>query len=377
MTILGTRPELIKMCRVIAEFDIFFDHIFVHSGQNYDYNLNQVFFDELGIRKPDYFLGAEGKSSIETITDIINKVDSLLDLEVPDAIVYYGDTNTSLSIIAAKKRKIPIFHMEAGNRCFDQRVPEELNRKIVDHLSDINMVLTEHARRYLIDEGIKPETIFKTGSHLPEVLNFYKSKILKSKIIDQLNLKKKKYFLASIHRQENVDAEENLLSILKSFKALVEKYNLPFLVSLHPRTKEKLNQLKIKSKLDLDLSGITFLDPLGFFDYIYLQSFAFCVLSDSGTITEEASILNFPAINLRNSHERPEGMDSGSIIMSGLKQNDIMNAVNIITEQYQIISKGEKALSPNENNHNLVSIQVTRIISSYISYTNRTVWFLN
>jgi len=319
MTILGTRPELIKMCRVIAEFDNSFNHVFVHSGQNYDYSLNQVFFDELGIRKTNYFLGADGGSSIEIITDIINKVDNLLDSEVPDAVVYYGDTNTSLSIIAAKKRKIPIFHMEAGNRCFDQRVPEELNRKIVDHLSDINMVLTEHARRYLINEGIKPENIFKTGSHLPEVLNFYKSKISKSRIIDQLNLKKKEYFLASIHRQENVDIEDNLLSILMSFKALVKKYNFPFLVSLHPRTKDRLNDLKIKENLDLDLSGITFIDPLGFFDYINLQSFSFCVLSDSGTITEEASILNFPAINLRNTHERPEGMDSGFIIMSGLK----------------------------------------------------------
>jgi len=292
------------MSRVISEFDKFTDHVLVHTGQNYDYELNQLFFEDLEIRKPDYFLDAVGDTTAHTIGLIIEKSDSVIKKEKPDAILLYGDTNSCLSVISAKRRKIPVFHMEAGNRCFDQRVPEELNRKILDHLSDINLVLTEHARRYLILEGIRPETVIKTGSHMPEVLSYYEDKINQSKILDKLNLKRDEYFLVSAHREENVDSPENMRNFFDTLNKLAEQYKLPVIVSTHPRTQKKINEFKNIKKSE----RIHFLKPFGFCDYINLQMNALCVVSDSGTITEESSILNLPSIMIRNAHERPEGM---------------------------------------------------------------------
>ena len=368
MTLVGTRPELIKMSRVIAEFDQHVEHVLVHSGQNYDYELNQVFFDDLGIRKPDYFLGASGESAIQTIADVITKADGVLELEKPDAILLYGDTNTCLAVISAKRRKIPVFHMEAGNRCFDQRVPEELNRKVVDHLSDINMVLTEHARRYLLDEGINPETIIKTGSHMEEVLDFYMPKIQQSDVLARTSLEANKFFLVSAHREENVDSPEILRDLVDTLKALADKYQYPILVSTHPRTKKRLESLDES----LDHPLIRFEKPFGLLDYIKLQMNAFCVLSDSGTITEEASLLSLPAITIRNAHERPEGMDEGTLIMSGLKVERVLESVNVVTSQHD----AEKRVIPIVKDYQAgpVSKQVLRIVLSYTDYINRTVW---
>ena len=368
MTLVGTRPELIKMSRVIAEFDQHVEHVLVHSGQNYDYELNQVFFDDLGIRKPDYFLGASGESAIQTIADVITKADGVLELVKPDAILLYGDTNTCLAVISAKRRKIPVFHMEAGNRCFDQRVPEELNRKVVDHLSDINMVLTEHARRYLLDEGINPETIIKTGSHMEEVLDFYMPKIQQSDVLARTSLEANKFFLVSAHREENVDSPEILRDLVDTLKALADKYQYPILVSTHPRTKKRLESLD--GSLDHPL--IRFEKPFGLLDYIKLQMNAFCVLSDSGTITEEASLLSLPAITIRNAHERPEGMDEGTLIMSGLKVERVLESVNVVTSQHD----AEKRVIPIVKDYQAgpVSKQVLRIVLSYTDYINRTVW---
>ena len=285
MTLVGTRPELIKMSRVIAELDEQTNHILVHSGQNYDYELNQVFFDDLGIRKPDHFLGAVGDTAAKTIAEVISKADDIFELEKPDALMLYGDTNTCLAVIAAKRRKIPVFHMEAGNRCFDQRVPEELNRKVLDHLSDINLVLTEHARRYLLAEGIRPETIIKTGSHMEEVLDYYMPRILESDVLAREGLEDGKFFIVSAHREENVDTPGNLLDLLASLRALAEMYKYPIIVSTHPRTRKRLELLGES----LDHPLIRFVKPFGLLDYIKLQMGSFCVLSDSGTITEEAS----------------------------------------------------------------------------------------
>ncbi len=368
MTIVGTRPELIKMARVIAEFDQYTQHILVHTGQNYDYELNQVFFDDLGIRKPDYFLGAVGENAAQTIGQVIIKSDEVLEKENPDAVLLYGDTNSCLAVIAAKRKKIPVFHMEAGNRCFDQRVPEELNRKVLDHLSDINLVLTEHARRYLIAEGIRPETIMKTGSHMREVFDFYMPKIQASEILKTLGLQSKKYFLVSAHREENVDSPENLSNLLASLNALAEKYNFPVIVSTHPRTQKRIDQLSGIASHPL----ISFSKPFGFFDYNKLQLEAFCVVSDSGTITEESSLLNIPAITIRNAHERPEGMDVGTLIMSGLKPQNVLDAVHVVTTQYQ---QGICTLpAVDDYEAGAVSKKVLRIVMSYIDYINRTVW---
>ena len=370
MTIVGTRPELIKMARIIAEFDQYTHHILVHTGQNYDYELNQVFFDDLGIRKPDYFLGAVGENAAQTIGQVIIKSDEVLEKEKPDAVLLYGDTNSCLAVIAAKRKKIPVFHMEAGNRCFDQRVPEELNRKVLDHLSDINLVLTEHARRYLIAEGIRPETIIKTGSHMREVLDFYMLKIKASEILKTLDLHSKQYFLVSSHREENVDSPENLSNLLASFNALAEKYNFPVIVSTHPRTQKRINQLGEIILHPL----IRFAKPFGFFDYNKLQMEAFCVVSDSGTITEEGSLLNLPAITIRNAHERPEGMDVGTLIMSGLKPKDVIDAVHVVTSQCQ-----QSMFTPpvvEDYEAGAVSMKVLRVVLSYIDYVNRTVWKL-
>jgi UDP-N-acetylglucosamine 2-epimerase len=368
MTIVGTRPELIKMSRVIAELDKNTDHILVHTGQNYDYELNQIFFDDLGIRKPDHFLEAAGETAAKTIGQVIEKSDVIMELEKPDAIMLYGDTNSCLAVISAKRQKIPVFHMEAGNRCFDQRVPEELNRKVLDHLSDINLVLTEHARRYLISEGIRPETIIKTGSHMPEVLDFYKPKYQQSDILERLDLSANKYFLVSAHREENVDSIENMENLVDTLNALATEYRIPVIVSTHPRIKHKLDDMKL-SPLN---KHIKFLKPFGFFDYIKLQIEALCVISDSGTITEESSILNLPAITIRNAHERPEGMDVGTLIMSGLKKDRVIDAVKIIIEQHDKDQRVMHQIADYEGG--AVSKKILRIVLSYTDYINRTVW---
>jgi UDP-N-acetylglucosamine 2-epimerase (non-hydrolysing) len=368
MTIVGTRPELIKMSRVIAELDRQVDHVLVHTGQNYDYELNQVFFEDLEIRKPDHFLGAAGETAAQTIAQVISKTDELFAAEHPDAVLLYGDTNSCLAVISAKRRKIPVFHMEAGNRCFDQRVPEELNRKVLDHLSDINLVLTEHARRYLIAEGIRPETIIKTGSHMREVLDYYMPKIETSDAVRKLGLEEGKFFLVSAHREENVDSPEALRDLLDTLEALVGKYGFPVIVSTHPRTRKRLEALE-QRVLD---SRIQFLKPFGFCDYNRLQLGAFCVLSDSGTITEEASLLNLPAVTLRNAHERPEGMDVGTLIMSGLKKERVLDAIAVVASQY---SKGKRVMAPvADYETTAVSKQIVRVVLSYVDYVNRTVW---
>lgn len=368
MTIVGTRPELIKMSRVIAEFDEHTDHVLVHTGQNFDYELNQVFFDELGIRKPDYFLGAVGANAAQTIARVIEKADEVMEAEKPDAVLLYGDTNSCLSVISAKRRKIPVFHMEAGNRCFDQRVPEELNRKVLDHLSDINIVLTEHARRYLIAEGIPPDRIIKSGSHMQEVLGYFMPEIEKSAALEKLSLNPGGYFLVSAHREENVDSSENLQDLLDTLQALVKAYDMPVIVSTHPRTRQRLEKLDVKG---LD-AKIRFLKPFGFFDYIKLQMDAFCILSDSGTITEEASLLNLTAVTIRNAHERPEGMDQGTLIMSGLKADRVLDAVRVVTQQ-QSKSKFLHRVVPDYEG-GAVSQKVLRIVLSYVKFVNRVVW---
>jgi UDP-N-acetylglucosamine 2-epimerase len=367
MTIVGTRPEIIKLSRVIAELEENVDHILVHTGQNYDYELNEIFFNDLRVKKPDYFLNCVGDTTAETIANIIAKSDNIIEEVQPDAVLLYGDTNSCLSVISAKKRQVPIFHMEAGNRCFDQRVPEELNRKIVDHLSDINMPLTEQARDYLISEGIRPETIIKTGSCMKEILNFYKSEISESQVLKNLELKEDKYFIVSIHREENVDYKNNLENLLHSLNAVAEKYQLPVIVSTHPRTKNRIEQLDGDVKVN---PLINLMKPIGFFDYIKLQQEAKCVISDSGTITEESSILGFPAIMIRKAHERPEGMDEGTLIMSGLEEERVLESINVM------VSQNKKFTSNIIKDYNVdnVSIKVTRIILSYIDYVNRTVW---
>ncbi|MBK7422051.1 MAG: UDP-N-acetylglucosamine 2-epimerase (non-hydrolyzing) [Propionivibrio sp.] len=368
LTIVGTRPELIKMSRVIAEFDEHTDHVLVHTGQNFDYELNQVFFDELGIRKPDYFLGAVGANAAQTIARVIEKADEVMEVETPDAVLLYGDTNSCLSVISAKRRKIPVFHMEAGNRCFDQRVPEELNRKVLDHLSDINIVLTEHARRYLIAEGIPPDRIIKSGSHMQEVLGYFMPQIEKSGALEKLSLNPGGYFLVSAHREENVDSPENLQDLLDTLQALVKAYDKPVIVSTHPRTRQRLEKLGVEG---MD-AKIRFLKPFGFFDYIKLQMDAFCILSDSGTITEEASLLNLTAVTIRNAHERPEGMDQGTLIMSGLKADRVLDAVRVVTQQ-QSKSKFSHRVVPDYEGGS-VSQKVLRIVLSYVDFVNRVVW---
>ncbi len=368
MTIVGTRPELIKMSRVIAEFDENTNHILVHTGQNYDYELNQIFFEDLGIRKPNYFLDAVGINAAQTISQVIKKSDEVMEKELPDAVMLYGDTNSCLSVISAKRLKIPVFHMEAGNRCFDQRVPEELNRKILDHLSDINLVLTEHARRYLIAEGVRPETIIKTGSHMREVLNFYMPKIEQSNIIERMKLQRGNYFIVSMHREENVDTPENLIDLVETLNSLAEEYQIPVIVSTHPRTQKRLNALHLEKNNQF----IKFLKPFGFCDYIKLQLGALCVLSDSGTITEESSLLNLTAITIRNVHERPEGMDAGTLIMAGLKKERVLDAVRIIISQGK--SGGTMASKVIDYEADSVSKKILRVVLSYTDYINRTVW---
>lgn len=368
MTIVGTRPELIKMSRVIAELDQHTQHVLVHTGQNYDYELNQLFFEDLAIRKPDHFLEAVGENAAQTIARVIEKSDEVMEKEKPDAVLLYGDTNSCLAVISAKRRKIPVFHMEAGNRCFDQRVPEELNRKVLDHLSDINLVLTEHARRYLIAEGVRPETIIKTGSHMREVLDYYMPKIQLSDILTRMGLEPGGYFIVSAHREENVDTPENLTDMVETLNALVLQYEIPVIVSTHPRTQKRLDALNL-GNLD---SRIQFLKPFGFCDYVKLQMEALCVVSDSGTITEEGSLLNLPAVTIRNAHERPEGMDVGTLIMAGLKKERVLDAVRVIIAQHK---KASRVMAPVDDYEALsVSKKILRIVLSYTDYVNRTVW---
>lgn len=368
MTIVGTRPELIKMSRVIAELDAHTRHVLVHTGQNYDYELNQVFFDELGIRKPDHFLNAVGAGAAQTIGQVIIKADEVMAAEAPDAVLFYGDTNSCLAVISAKRRKIPVFHMEAGNRCFDQRVPEELNRKVLDHLSDINLVLSEHARRYLIAEGVRPETVIKTGSHMREVLDHYMPGIEASDVLGRLGLERDHFFLVSAHREENVDVPENLQDLLATLNALAAAYGFPIIVSTHPRTRKRLDELGAGLVDPL----VQFVKPFGFFDYNKLQMEACCVVSDSGTIAEEASLLNLPAITIRNAHERPEGMDVGTLIMSGLKPERVLDAVKVVIAQHHRGVRTMKVVPDYESGP--VSQQVLRIVLSYVDYVNRTVW---
>ena len=368
LTLIGTRPEIIKLSRVINELDKYTNQVIVHTGQNYDYELNDIFFNQLKIRKPDYFLNAAGKTSAQTIANVIQKSDEVFDVEKPDAFLIYGDTNSCLSVISAKRRKIPIFHMEAGNRCFDQRVPEEINRKIVDHLSDINMVISEHARRNLISEGIRPDTIIKTGSSMHEVLSYNAEEIASSLIIEQECLKPKEYIILSVHREENIDNEENFKSIIDSIYSIAERYNKKIIVSTHPRTRIKLEKIRFVNQNSL----ISFMKPFGFFEYIKLQENAFCVVSDSGTITEESSLLKFPAVTIRQSHERPEGMDEGTVIMTGLNKESILNAIYITTERFKLSSDPFKTV--NDYKADYVSQKVLNTILSYTDFINRTVW---
>ena len=370
MTVVGTRPELIKLCRVINELDMHTKHILVHTGQNYDYELNEIFFKQLDIRKPDYFLDVPDDSVAQTIGNIIAWTDEVIEKEKPDAILILGDTNSSLCAITAKRRKIPIFHMEAGNRCFDARVPEEINRKIVDHLSDINLPYTEHARRYLISEGLRPETVIKTGSPMKEILEHYQPQIQSSDILKQLKLKPKGYFVVSMHREENIDNKVNFTNLFTTMNTIAKRYHQKIIVTTHPRTRKKLE----KKSRDFDPS-IEFLKPLGFFDYIKMQMNATCVISDSGTITEESSILNFPAVTIRQVHERPEGMDEGTLIMCGLKADLVIKSIDIVTAHY---GKNQRPFKLVEDyNTGNVSKKILRIILSYTDYVNRVVWHKN
>jgi UDP-N-acetylglucosamine 2-epimerase len=368
VSIVGTRPEIIKLSRVLQELDKYTEHILVHTGQNFDYELNEIFFSDLKIRKPDIFLNVVGGSLGETIGNIIAKSDKVLAELKPDALMLLGDTNSCLAAISAKRRKIPIFHMEAGNRCFDQRVPEEINRKIVDHLSDINLVYTEHARRYLINEGLKPEMIIKTGSPMKEVLNYHQDNIKSSTILQQLSLDKQDYFVVSAHREENVDNENMFLKFLNTLNTIAKQYGKRVIVSTHPRTRKRLEEYN-NVRLDIRIS---FLKPLGFFDYIKLQQNSSCVISDSGTITEESSILRFPAVTIRQVHERPEGMDEGTLIMCGLEQAEVLNAINVVMEQKEDFQKAQKMVFDYDVDN--VSSKVLRIILSYTNYVNREVW---
>ena len=368
MTIVGTRPEIIKLSRVIAELDRHTRHVLVHTGQNYDYTLNQIFFDELEIRKPDHFLDAAGKTAAETIGSVIAKSDAVMHKEKPDALLLLGDTNSCLSVIAAKRRKIPVFHMEAGNRSFDERVPEEINRRIVDHTSDINLPYTEHARRYLLDEGLRPETVIKTGSPMREVLGYYAPKIAQSDVLRKLSLEARGYFLVSAHREENVDDERNFDSLLASLAAVAKRYRKRVIVSTHPRTRKRLARLK-RSSLP---AKVEFMHAMGFIDYVSLQRNASCVLSDSGTLTEESAILSFPAVMIRQAHERPEGMDEATLIMGGLETNRLLEAIDASVAHYAG-TRRPLELPPDYRAKN-VSMKVVRIIMSYVDYVNRTVW---
>lgn len=363
MTIVGTRPEIIKLSTVIPELDKFTEHILVHTGQNYDYELNEIFFEGMGIRKPDIFMNAAGETPAETIGNVIKISDELFKEHKPDALLLYGDTNSCLAVISAKRNKIPVFHMEAGNRCFDQRVPEEINRKIVDHLSDINMTITEHARKYLVAEGIPAETVIKVGSSMKEVLEKNKESIESSDVLNRLDVREKDYFVLSVHREENLDDPKNLQALVDSINAVAERFGKPIIFSTHPRTQKKIEAGDIVFN-----PLVRIMKPLGFADYIKLQQNAFCVISDSGTISEESSLLGFPAITVRQAHERPEGMDEGTVIMSNLDKESVVNSIRVVTEQ------GIRMRVVDDYNNDILAAKVVRIILSYTGYINRTVW---
>lgn len=366
-TIVGTRPEIIRLSRTIAKLDKYCDHTLIHTGQNYDYELNQIFFDDLGIRAPDIFLECAGETAADTMAQVISKSDKVFAELQPDALLILGDTNSALSAISAKRRKIPIFHMEAGNRCFDLRVPEEINRKIVDHISDVNMPYSDIAREYLLREGLKPEFIIKTGSPMDEVLSFYKESIDSSDVLSRFSLEAGKYFVISVHREENVDSDSNIHKYVVVLNTLADKFGLPIIVSTHPRTRKKIDALNLQFSPLVQL-----LKPLGFSDYVKLQCESKLVLSDSGTITEESSIMNFSALNIREAQERPEGFEEGSVMFTGMEIDRILQAIDILEDQ----SDGEKRtmnivkdyIAPN------VSEKVVRIITSYTDYVNKFVW---
>ena len=367
MTVVGTRPEIIRLSRVLSAFDRYFDHVLVHTGQNYDFELNEIFFEDLEIRKPDYFLDAAGGNAVETIGNTIIKLDPVLEQVEPEALLVLGDTNSCLAAIPAKRRKIPIFHMEAGNRCFDQRVPEETNRKIVDHISDINLTYSDIAREYLLREGLPPDRVIKTGSPMFEVLNYYGEKIDSSDVLQRLGLDRYEYFVVSTHREENIESGRNFNKLVTILNTIAEVYGKRIIVSTHPRTRNRIQQMGISFAEEVKL-----LKPLGFSDYVHLQKNAYAVLSDSGTISEESSILNFPGLNLREAHERPEGMEEASVIMTGLEVDRILQGLNILESQ----PRGDERLLRQVADYNMpnVSEKVVRIVLSYIDYIKRTVW---
>ena len=368
MTIVGTRPEIIKLSCVIPALDRAFRHVLVHTGQNYDYELNEIFFKGLGIRKPDHFLEAAGASAAETIARVIAGVDPVLAKEAPDAVLILGDTNSCLAAIAAKRRRIPVFHMEAGNRCFDERVPEEINRRMLDHISDINLPYSEHARRYLLAEGIRPETVIKTGSPMQQVLAAQQANIGASRILERLRLRPGRYFVASAHREENVDDPKRLAMLVKALNAVAAQYRLPVIVSTHPRTRKRLDAMRKTPAHRL----LQFLKPLGFADYIRLQTRAACTLSDSGTITEESSILGFPAVMLRDAHERPEGMDAGTLIMCGIEPRQVLQALSVTLGRPK--AEAHRARIAPDYDAGNVARKVVNAISSYTHYVDRVVW---
>lgn len=369
MTIVGTRPEIIRLSRVMCRLDELFDHKIVHTGQNYDFELNQIFFDQLNIRKPDYFLGAAAATAASTIARGIERVDEVLATECPDSVLVLGDTNSCLSVVAAKKRHIPIFHMEAGNRCFDSRVPEEVNRKIVDHTSDINLAYTEHARRNLLAEGLPADQIFITGSPMAEIINHHQHGINNSDVLRKLSLTKNEYLVASFHREENVDEKVRLQQIVESLNSIATSFKLPIVLSTHPRTKKRLADLG--SQLH---PLIQEMKPFGFFDYVRLQKDSFCTISDSGTITEEAAIVGFPAITARDTHERPEGMDAGVLVMTGIDANTMIDGINIARNYFDSHSLRN---TPSSYQDLDVSWRVAKLIQSYTGYVNRKTWHKN
>lgn len=367
VTVVGTRPEIIRLSRVMAALDDHCDHVLVHTGQNYDYELNQIFFDDLGIRKPDYFLNAAGASGAETIGNVIILVDRMLSEVQPEALLVLGDTNSCMAVIPAKRRKIPTFHMEAGNRCFDMRVPEEINRRIVDHTADINLTYSSIAREYLLREGLPPDMVIKTGSPMFEVLNYYRSGIDESNILERLKLEEGKFFIVSAHREENIDSDKNFLKIIDVLNAVARHFDYPVIVSTHPRTQKRVDAMGVKFH-----ENVRLMKPLGFKDYNKLQVASAAALSDSGTINEESSILNFPALNLREAHERPEGMEEGSVMMVGLEVERVMQGLTILASQKRGEDRNFRLVAdysmPN------VSEKVVRIIQSYRDYVMRVVW---
>ncbi|MBY8200477.1 UDP-N-acetylglucosamine 2-epimerase (non-hydrolyzing) [Vibrio fluvialis] len=367
MSVVGTRPEIIRLSRVLAKLDEHCEHILVHTGQNYDYELNEVFFNDLGVRKPDYFLNAAGKNAAETIGQVIIKIDEVLEQVQPEAMLVLGDTNSCISALPAKRRKVPIFHMEAGNRCFDQRVPEETNRRIVDHTSDINLTYSTIARDYLLAEGLPADRVIKTGSPMFEVLNHYMDQIDASDVLQRLELNQGKYFVVSLHREENVDSPKQLAKLAETLNTVAESYDLPLIVSTHPRTRNRIEGQGLEFHKNIQL-----LKPMGFHDYNHLQKNAKAVLSDSGTINEESSIMNFPALNMREAHERPEGMEEASVMMVGLGVERVMQGLKVLESQ----PSGETRLLRQVEDYSMpnVSDKVVRIIHSYTDYVKRVVW---